>query len=342
MEEQKPQQPEDPPAKPEGLLYHYTTLDGLLGILKSGSIRATHVRYLNDITEIKNAFRPKYTHVLLDALFPAAGEDLKVELSRQMEPATGKYDTFVISFTDDCALPKVDGVKPGDRLSQWRAYSGVSGGFSLGFDSKRLLEGWERCRLKDAGAAVYLVRCKYLESEKLGIARNIGLKHLERLEADVASKIGKFLETHSRPPNQNETDELKRACLVQSVGTAFTDYFLEASSFKDEAFAEEHEWRAVFHVVRKQLMELQNADTSKPVIHFRAGKFGVTPYAEFPLNLGTAESPLRKILVGPTPHWKEAVEAVRFLLQTNGVKVQCNESGEGIEVVESKIPYRNW
>jgi hypothetical protein len=40
---------------PEELLYHYTTPEGFLGILKSESIRATHVRCLNDRTELKNA-----------------------------------------------------------------------------------------------------------------------------------------------------------------------------------------------------------------------------------------------------------------------------------------------
>jgi hypothetical protein len=33
-------------------LYHYTTWEGLLGILKSRTLRATHYRFLNDCSEI--------------------------------------------------------------------------------------------------------------------------------------------------------------------------------------------------------------------------------------------------------------------------------------------------
>jgi hypothetical protein len=41
--------------RPRGLLYHYTTVDGFLGILDSDSLRATHIRYLNDSQEFIDA-----------------------------------------------------------------------------------------------------------------------------------------------------------------------------------------------------------------------------------------------------------------------------------------------
>ena len=47
---QQNESPSDPP-NPEGLLYHYTTQHGLLGILKQKCIWATHIRYLNDTSE---------------------------------------------------------------------------------------------------------------------------------------------------------------------------------------------------------------------------------------------------------------------------------------------------
>lgn len=42
--------PGEEPKEPE-LLYHYTTQEGLLGILKDRCIWATHIRYLNDTSE---------------------------------------------------------------------------------------------------------------------------------------------------------------------------------------------------------------------------------------------------------------------------------------------------
>jgi len=38
--------------RPDGLLYHYTSSEGLMGILRSNSIFATHIRYLNDTQEL--------------------------------------------------------------------------------------------------------------------------------------------------------------------------------------------------------------------------------------------------------------------------------------------------
>ncbi len=55
---------------PEELLYHYTTIEGLLGIVESGSLRASHIRYLNDQTEFKNAFEHDYLDVLIKSLEP--------------------------------------------------------------------------------------------------------------------------------------------------------------------------------------------------------------------------------------------------------------------------------
>ena len=41
----------------EDNLYHYTTQEGLLGIVEKGEIWATNIFYLNDAAEFKHAFR---------------------------------------------------------------------------------------------------------------------------------------------------------------------------------------------------------------------------------------------------------------------------------------------
>jgi hypothetical protein len=40
---------------PPGILYHYTTQTGLLGIITSGEIWASHTQYLNDVREFPHA-----------------------------------------------------------------------------------------------------------------------------------------------------------------------------------------------------------------------------------------------------------------------------------------------
>jgi hypothetical protein len=58
MEDESAQQQEvaGNPAKPAGLLYHYTDQKGLLGILENKEIWSTHLRYLNDTSEGKIVF----------------------------------------------------------------------------------------------------------------------------------------------------------------------------------------------------------------------------------------------------------------------------------------------
>ena len=40
---------------PKGLLYHYTTLTGLLGIVGSKKLWASDIRYMNDSAELKHS-----------------------------------------------------------------------------------------------------------------------------------------------------------------------------------------------------------------------------------------------------------------------------------------------
>ena len=105
-------------------LYHYTTLDALLSIVKHNALWATQIRYMNDASE---------QLVLWDRLRRAAELRLKYEhgpnrewhaevLRATREPV--QTDVFAVCCSAD----------GGDRLSQWRGYSqgrGVSIGFNI-------------------------------------------------------------------------------------------------------------------------------------------------------------------------------------------------------------------
>ncbi len=153
--EPKPNESAGDQSKPEGPLYHYTDQNGLLGIIQDRSIRATHLRYLNDTSEGRIVFQ-----VLLDELNRRVNSDAMM-LSFGMEPVkrSGKIecedeeifsqgvsmlswvtsqDVFVTSFSEK-----------GNLLSQWRAYAGASGGYSIGFS---------RSYLRAAGAHFLLDR----------------------------------------------------------------------------------------------------------------------------------------------------------------------------------------
>lgn len=327
--------------KPRDLLYHYTTPDGLLGIFQSESIRATHVRYLNDRTELMNALSPEFEDLLLSCLFPKADEKRKRSL-RGLRQGRTLDEVFVASFTDDSAVNNGDESRPGDRLSQWRAYSSPVGGFSLGFDSNLIMTGWKLGR-PGGGGIGHLLRCRYSAREKTEAARRIGDWGFETLPRALKSCLEHFRAEVCRDPNQAELGLIQLFSDSYSLGVTDGCYlYSEAARFKHEAFSEEHEWRLVVQVGRQELLDAHRSAAESPIVHFRHGKFGVTPFINLPLRLTSADSPLRRVVVGPTQQEEEAVGAVKLLLESKGIKVRTQDSSEGVEVVPSQIPYRNW
>jgi hypothetical protein len=109
------------------LLYHYTTAEGLLGILQSGTLRATDVRHLNDRRELIVSYdllvqMLQHPNSSIN-LHSGVGSSLAATMiDYQDEPQIGP---FSVSFCD-----------ASDLLSQWRGYG--RGGYALGFSSDQL------------------------------------------------------------------------------------------------------------------------------------------------------------------------------------------------------------
>ena len=218
----------------------------------------------------------------------------------------------------------------------------MSNDICLGFDSKLIMGGWKSARLKGIRSN-HLLRCRYGAEEKREAARRIGNWGKEFLPRVLQSRLVHFRKEAGREPNEAELQRIELGSDSYALGATDGAYFTsEAARFKDEAFAEEVEWRIVLEANRQMLLDVHCSDPSSPTIHFRPGRFGVTPYIDLPLRLSSVESPLRKVVVGPSQHADENVDGVRLLLETKGIKVRTDSSPDGVEVVSSKTPYRNW
>jgi hypothetical protein len=131
------------------VLYHYTDLHGLLGILKTGLLWATYAKTLNDATE------QKYGQQLLQAEFERQSRSGKYRVEEQ--------DAFVACFCESDQL-----------LSMWRAYAGNGGGVCLGFDR----DGLESMRFPEMKQAPLLSRVTYGE---------LGPDYVDHIQAFVAN-----------------------------------------------------------------------------------------------------------------------------------------------------------
>jgi hypothetical protein len=107
------------------ILYHYTTANGLQGIIKSKSIWASDCRFLNDATEFKHGLSIFKEIFLSYDPNPPLNPDVREIINRL---ANAPYCVFVASF---CQHP--------DLLSQWRGYNGAIG-YALGIDADWLTQ----------------------------------------------------------------------------------------------------------------------------------------------------------------------------------------------------------
>ncbi len=96
-------------------LYHYTSVGGLRGIIDSGNLWATHLGFLNDLSEGRAA--------MADDAWRA-----------RLEEADRQAPLFIASF---CRHQEPHQLKNG-LLSQWRGYAGEGGGYCVVFDEDAL------------------------------------------------------------------------------------------------------------------------------------------------------------------------------------------------------------
>lgn len=109
---------DEPSQAPPSVLYHYTSLEGLIGILTSGTLRATLITQLNDRLELRPG---------LSALTKVLEEH---KAHRVLEELRDKDDdrVFVSCF---CASPSM--------IPMWSTYAAAAGGgYAIGIRTEKL------------------------------------------------------------------------------------------------------------------------------------------------------------------------------------------------------------
>jgi Protein of unknown function (DUF2971) len=130
-------------------LAHYTSGEGLLGIVGSMSIRASHIFFLNDSTEYRltsDHLKGMVPRINSLRTLAAGAPDLTRALESLNPRQRGRHPSvFVVSFSEHW-----------DDLSQWRGYTSPGDGYSIVFDFPSLqraaiAEGWrlEPCVYSD-------------------------------------------------------------------------------------------------------------------------------------------------------------------------------------------------
>jgi hypothetical protein len=200
----------------------------------------------------------------------------------------------------------------------------------MGFDFDALHGGPPGEAWRLGGSTTYLLNCLYRQEEKRAALKAVADLVIPNLRA--------FLESSRRTPEDpSDNESLLSAFRLQTM----LGWVLNASTFKDSAFSEEKEWRVVILGPSKRPRKGVERDSTLS-LKFRSGPLGVTPYLDFPLGLSSRSSPLRRVVLGPTPHVEESINAAKMILEEKGITLKSEEHPDGVEVAPSQIPYRNW
>lgn len=187
-------------------LYHYTSQEGLLGIIGSKVIWASNIHYLNDSKEFIHAIdevkamiwqrKRDESNEVLSRLYENIGDRLE---------GISRLHIFVVSLTER-----------GDQLSQWRGYCTNGAGYSIGF-SKSVIETLSKRQGFTFRPCIY----DWQQQRQL-------LDEPLRRAVDVVASASDLPEIMDRAVNQFLTEFVQIAPLL-----------------KHRAFSEEQEWRLV-------------------------------------------------------------------------------------------------
>lgn len=289
-------------------LYHYTSLSGMLGILRSRSIWATHASYLNDASEFLHGL--EFAKQVAGNIFME--DDYLATFGwavRHGLEVPSPDDLYVASFSEKA-----------DLLSLWRGYCPPGAGLCLGFDFDNLRDF---CEAK----GYRLEQCLYEHNQQVQQIEELVTQGLGRFpkpalartayqKLDSKGRVNVDLDYRLRTsagPDKPQADA--------AVDWLCTEISKLAPLFKNEGFHEESEWRIV-------------AKRQQEHIQFRTTESYLAPYVELGILSDTAVSAMREVIIGPNPNQLRCESSIKMLLGSCGF--------EDVEVRTSPLPFNSW
>lgn len=282
-------------------LYHYTNVDGLKGILESGSIWFTDYRHLNDPTELVHGIN--LSHVAAQEI--AAGANGRVRFFLECLVDMFRHDNFTgtLEFFITCFS------RARDDLGQWRAYADNGRGVAIGFSP-----------------SLFAVTAHPPEGR---LPEFVGPVHYA--DAEIVSRhslhLAKAAELFLAAANSNREILTDRA-----IGIPFMQDFareLIASPLIWNCLTSKHSGYVHEQEVRLVIMGTLSTLSSHIKSRSRAG--GAVPYIAQPMQI-RVPGMIKEIVVGPAAP-PDTEQTIRAFLDTLGID-------QDVEIVRSTIPYR--
>ena len=294
------------------ILYHYTNLNGLIGIINNQCLFSSNSAYLNDKEEFYYGHRLFKEHA--DKICPLKEDKEKILTDEIVKILNSKVTSY--HYATCFSLE-------GDLLSQWRAYADDGKGISIGFDSKKIAEAFE-----PKASGVYIV---YDEATQLKAVEKI-------FDVTFDFYISKLL----------ILEKLEDKNMFQSIAEEINEIFDKyIGQFKHSSFKEEREYRFDLSIdkdINKSIelsYRVSRNNLLVPYLHLK------TNYHDELERLITNDSdrsnldkqykikklPIKEIIIGPSIDYELNKKSIEGFLKKNGY-------GDEIEIKKSNVPYR--
>ncbi len=296
------------------VVYHYTSMEALLEIVKTKSLWATAISYLNDMTEreyVLDAVRrrlPSFKRSGPDGTEELFVSSVPVEDVEAITPLANEQ--FVTSFSSHP-----------DSLMHWRSYCPQQSGVAIGFRTQCLAGA----RLDETPLAGMVVA-----PSTFGKIRYVDL----RSESEVDGLITATLQIAR---SRFQADSSEKNWYRQSF--SLSDYFewtLEAIACrsKHSSFENEAEYRLLLPGLHRRENNLRFRAVRSTLIPFVAMR--VPSIAQLELGEWSEDVPwdaIAELTIGPTVNIALTERSIRsfFLIRHMNVTVR-----------RSSVPYRDW
>jgi hypothetical protein len=275
-------------------VYHYTTGEGLKGIIEGKSLWATGAYYFHDTSEID--YGCQLAASVLEKGFAAAGSgfaELALRQAHTVLSDSAQRNVRIATLYVACFC------ESDNLLSQWRTYS-RSGGFALGF------------RVAELGD---------LQPEHMTVSRPTKVLYQEEDQIKrVRDLIGDAIVVFGEDDVVRGDADNPSADSVLAAGGEIAQILLSAiTSFKAPDFAEEREWRLVCQP--QYVEDGQKIDAVRKTARFRASSRGLAPFVElrYPSSDPNRRTlPIDSVRFGPTQTPDLVKSVTRMLLDANG------------------------
>ena len=306
-------------------VYHYTSPDGILSILKNKTLRFTDCQYLNDASEFVYISEPldkEYKMVMLEygetfknivedfnTLLQSPYTSLGVEINPKKKQSAGSSITFKsYRYYVLCASENPD------AINMWNYYSknGIYQGYNLGIDCDHLKD----ClNLNNTNDQIKFIEGKVIYDKKIQVEM-------------IYKKAIDLLTIYKENANKTNDNFHESMCFNYFRDEMFGYINKQKLFFKNPAFAGEEEYRFVLQVDNRFFEDKESPINKKFKLDFRVGASGIiTPFIEWKFNLTDKENMFKQITLAPMIESTLAKESFnRFLISTVRTKINIKQS----------------